>query len=114
MRRITPPLQGSSKVSGSFGRTRLHYALVFLAALAFVPAARTLLDVGRTNEYAGHSLFVPLFAAVVAWTDRDRLRAAAGPGDSRGACLIMIGLATLGIGYLDHSPFIQGLAVPFV
>lgn len=80
-------------------------------ALLFAPAIWRLIDVGRTNEYAGHAMFVPLFAILVAWTDRSRLRTAAGPGHPGGVAVVVAGLAMLASGYAWHSDVAQGLAV---
>src|SRR5687768_10072329 len=86
---------------------------VAIVATAFGPALWRLIDVGRTNEYAGHAAFVPLVSALVAWSDRDRLRAVAGPGDWRGLPLFAAALGVLGVGYATGNLTVQGLALPF-
>ena len=86
---------------------------VVIVATAFGPALWRLIDVGRTNEYAGHAAFVPLFSAIVAWSDRDRLRAVAGAGDWRGLPLVAAALGMLGFGYASGNLAAQGLALPF-
>jgi exosortase len=88
-----------------------RFTVISLLALAFVPAMGHLIDVGRTNEYAGHGLFVPLFSLLIAWMDRARLRAAVGRGDARGLLLLLAGIVLVGIGYLSHSPLLEGWAV---
>jgi exosortase len=93
-------------------RLRTSAGVVILAT-AFGPALWRLIDVGRTNEYAGHAAFVPLVSAIVAWSDRDRLRAVAGPGDWRGLPLIAAALGVLGLGYATGNLTVQGLALPF-
>ena len=52
-------------------------------AALYVPAMAEMVRVWQTDTYAGHGMFVPLFSALVAWIDRERLRAAAGPGTGR-------------------------------
>lgn len=84
-------------------------ALVPVAAV-FAPTLWHLMDAGRTNEYAGHAMFVPLFSLLAAWTDRDRLRAAAGAGHSAGLAVMAAGLALLAGGHAAHSEVLGGAA----
>jgi exosortase len=86
-------------------------AVVAALALACGPALWRLADAGRTNEYAGHAMFVPLFCVLAAWADRDRLRAAAGPGHPAGMLLLGGGAALLAAGYGWPSQVLQGLAM---
>src|SRR5207244_3654782 len=69
-------------------------AAVALAAL-YAPAVTEMLHLWRTDTYAGHGMFVPLFSAVIAWTERARLRRAAGPGHPAGAAIVLAGLGLL-------------------
>lgn len=85
--------------------------VVAAAALACGPALWRLADAGRTNEYAGHAMFVPLFCALAAWADRDRLRAAAGPGHPAGLLLLAAGGGLLAAGYGWPSQVVQGFAM---
>ena len=98
------PISGSKRILAALA--------VAVAATAFAPALWRLIDLGRTNEYAGHAPFVPLFCALVAWNDRERLRSAAGPGDWRGLPLVAAGLGVLGFGYATGNLTAQGLALP--
>ncbi len=74
-----------------------------MIAGAYAPAVVSLADVWWFDQYAGHGMFVPLFSALMAWSERDRLSAAAGRGESAGALLIAGGLAVLMMGYLTAS-----------
>lgn len=89
----------------------LQAAVIGAAALFFVPVVWRLADVGRTNEYAGHAMFVPLFAVLIAWTDRDRLRAAAGPGHAVGAILVVLGTIAAAVGTVVASDVLQAVGL---
>ena len=85
-------------------------AAVALAAL-YAPAVTEMLHLWRTDTYAGHGMFVPLFSAVVAWTERARLRRAAGPGHPAGAAIVLAGLGLLALGALADSVLLRGASV---
>jgi hypothetical protein len=54
-------------------------------------------------------MFVPLFSLLAAWTDRDRLRAAAGAGHPAGLAVIAAG-ALLAGGHAARSEVLGGVA----
>jgi len=85
-------------------------AAVALAAL-YAPAVTEMLHLWRTDTYAGHGMFVPLFSAVIAWTERARLRRAAGPGHPAGAAIVLAGLGLLALGALADSVLLRGASV---
>lgn len=86
--------------------------LLSVAVLAglYAPVFQQLGGVWWTDTYAAHGLFVPLFSAVLAWLDRDRLRATAGRGHPAGAVLVLGALGVLGVGWWRGSLFLQGLS----
>jgi exosortase len=85
-------------------------AAVALAVL-YAPVVTEMLHLWRTDTYAGHGMFVPLFSAVIAWTERERLRRVAGPGHPAGAAIILAGLGLLALGALADSVLLQGASV---
>ena len=90
---------------------RIKLLIVAALAVPWAPALWHLADAGRTNEYAGHAMFVPLFSAVIAWVQRDRLKAAAGPGHAWGFLVLAVGMALLGLGYQMKSDVLHGVAL---
>ena len=87
--------------------------LAILAAL-YVPAMVEMVDVWRTDTYAGHGMFVPLFSALIVWIERDRLRAATGGGHPAGIAVILAGVGLLALGTLGQSLLMKGLSVAVV
>src|SRR5947209_1430391 len=87
--------------------------LAVLAAL-YVPATVEMIDVWRTDTYAGHGMFVPLFSALIVWIERDRLRAATGGGHPAGIAIILAGVGLLALGTLGQSLLLKGLSVAVV
>src|SRR5437867_6719333 len=87
--------------------------LAVLAAL-YVPAMVELIDAWRTDTYAIHGMFVPLFSALIAWIERDRLRAATGRGHPAGIAVILTGVGLLALGTLGQSLLLKGLSVAVV
>jgi len=85
-------------------------AAVALAAL-YAPLAIRLLHLWRTDTYAGHGMFVPLFSAVIAWTERERLRKAVGPSHPIGAVIVLVGVSLLALGSLAESVLLQDASV---
>jgi exosortase len=81
--------------------------IVFIAYLAFFEA---LVRVSSKNPYAGHVIFVPLFAAVLFWLERHRLRGFAGRGSVSGAVLTALALTLLAIAYRAASVPLQALS----
>jgi len=94
----------------SLGRGLRLGAAVALAAL-YAPAMAALVHVWRTDTYSGHGMFVPLFSAVIAWTERDRLGRAAGRGHPAGAAIVLGGLGLLALGTVADSVLLQGVSV---
>lgn len=92
----------------------LQTGLVVVLAALFAPAMVEMAHVWWTDAYAGHGMFVPLFCALVAWTDRERLRAAAGPGHPAGLVVVLAGLGLLGLGSVYASPLVKGSSVAVV
>jgi len=82
-------------------------AAVALAAL-YVPTLTGMIELWRTDTYAGHGMFVPLFSAVIAWTERERLRRATGFGHPAGAAIVLAGVGLLALGTAADSVLLQG------
>jgi exosortase len=85
-------------------------AAIALAAL-YAPAVTGMIHLWRTDTYAGHGMFVPLFSTVIAWTERERLRRAAGPGHLLGAAVVLAGAGLLALGTAADSVLLQGASV---
>jgi exosortase len=92
-------------------RTILVLAILMVA---YAPTAATMGRAWWTDTYAGHGMFVPLFAAIAAWADRDRLRAAVGQGHAAGTGFIVVGLVILGLGHGVGILLVQGLSLVVV
>jgi exosortase len=93
---------------GQWARGVAVLALVGLHA----PVVADLVNLWRTVEYNGHGAFVPAFAAMVAWIQRDRLRAASGRGTLPALVLVVAGIALLAIGRAWSSIVVQGISIP--
>ena len=91
-------------------------AAVVLAALVAVywDLFGRMAHVWWNHEYAGHGMFVPLFSAVIAIGDRDRLSKFAERGSWRGLAVIALGLGLLRAGAALGSLLLEGLSVPVV
>lgn len=63
-------------------------------------------------DYAGHGMFVPLFSAVIAAADRDRLRTATTRGHWAGLVLIGVAGAIFAVGASARSLVVEGMSVP--
>jgi exosortase len=93
-------------------RGRLTVLAVALAVAAlYVPLARWMVGEWRTNPYAGHGMFVPAISLVILWGERDRLRAAVGPGARGGLLVVAAGLGLLGLSHALGSLLLGGLSV---
>ena len=101
----------SSRLAAGAALTPVRLVVVSLLTAGFVPALIHLIDTGRTNEYAGHAMFVPLFSLMLSWMDRDCLRRAAGRGEDRGVLVMAIGAGLVGVGYRTGSSVVESLAV---
>ena len=95
---------------GSLGRWLPLGAVVALTAL-YAPTVAQMIQLWRTDTYAGHGMFVPLFSAVIAWTERERLRKAVAPGRPVGAVIVLVGVGLLALGSLADSMLLQGASV---
>jgi exosortase len=77
-------------------------SLAVLLVLLYLPLFAELVDRSASNPYAGHVVFVPIFAAVVIWLERHRFRRAAehgrAPGLSVAAVAVVTGWIAYGIG----------------
>ena len=82
-----------------------------LAAL-YSDLFRRLAQLWWENDYAGHGMFVPLFSAVIATTERDRMREAANRGHWAGLIIIALGVAIFELGAAVGSLLVEGLSVP--
>lgn len=92
----------------------IRVGIALVLAVLYVPAMAEMFHVWQTDTYAGHGMFVPLFSALVAWTDRERLRAAVGRGHPAGIALILAGVGLLALGALGGSLLVKGLSVAVV
>jgi len=73
-------------------------ALVVL--LLYLPLFSTLTYLSASNPYAGHVIFVPIFAAVVLWIERHRFRGLTARAGAAG--LSLTALAVL-VGWIAHG-----------
>ena len=89
---------------------RRRLALLVLA-IVYGPTLYDLVYEGWTNTYAGHVLFVPAFAALFAWANRDRLRAVATKGSPAGLAVVVAALVLLALGRWSSSLVLQTLSI---
>ena len=94
---------------------KLRYLTVLGMVIVLTAAfSATVLDLYRASvvdTYAGHVVFVPLFAAVMLWADRVALRNAVAPGDYRGLVVMAAALGLLALGRWHGSLVLQSLAL---
>jgi exosortase len=83
--------------------------VVGLAAV-YAPVMLRMAGVWWHDSYAGHGMFVPLFAAHFVWIDRARIRAAWGAREHRGLLVILAGLLLVALGRWETSLLVQGLS----
>jgi exosortase len=95
-------------------RPWLQLGVTACVAALYVPAMTETVRVWQTDTYAGHGMFVPLFSALVAWIDRERLRAAAGPGNPWGLAVMLAGVGLLALGTFSANLLVKGLSVAVV
>jgi exosortase len=88
-------------------RILLAVPLAILYAPVFADLARSWWN----DQYAGHGMFVPAFSAFLAWSDRDRLRAAAGQPSRAGIPVILAALAILATGRWSGSLLLAAASV---
>ena len=87
-------------------------AVALAVAALYVPLGVWMAGEWRTHPYAGHGMFVPAISAVILWGDRDRLRAAVGPGARGGLLLVVAALGLLALAHGLGSLLLGGLSVP--
>jgi exosortase len=92
-------------------RTVSRVVVIGVLAALCAPAQVRMAEVWWTDTYAGHGMFVPLFSAMVAWFERERLRQLADGGDRAGLIAIAIGIGGLGLGYVGQNLLLQGLSL---
>lgn len=83
------------RVRGFWGRASVAVFVILL----YLPLFSTLTDLSASNHYAGHVLFVPLFAAVLIWFERRRLGGFT-PGQRAGG--LGITAVAVVIGFIAH------------
>lgn len=102
----------STDVMAHGSRARLTWGVAMLAVAGFYsPVLAQMAHVWRTDTYAGHGMFVPLFSAVLVWMDRDRLRVVPARGHPAGFAVILCGLALLLLGRWAESLLVQGVSI---
>ena len=89
----------------------LQLGTLAIVAVLYAPAMAEMVYVWRTDTYAGHGMFVPLFSALIVWIERGRLRAAAGPGNPMGLVVILGAVGLLVLGSFGASLLVMGLSV---
>jgi exosortase len=87
-------------------------AAAVVLALAYAPLALDLWHVWRTDEYAGHGLFVPAYAAFLLWLERDRLRVVPKRSEPAGLLVVLLALALFGVGRAAAILGLQVLSLP--
>jgi exosortase len=81
------------------------------ALSAYVPFFKSLASVSARHPYAGHVVFVPIFAATLLWLERQRFRRLAEPGHASGAAVMVLALGLLAFGYASASLPLQALSL---
>jgi exosortase len=77
---------------------RASVALVVL--LLYLPLFSTLIHLSASNPYAGHLIFVPIFAAVVLWIERHRFRGLTAGAGAAGLSLTALAVV---VGWIAHG-----------
>jgi exosortase len=89
----------------------LRTVIVVGLGLAYAPTAREMIRIWQRDTYAGHCIFVPIFSAFLLWSDRERLRNAAGKGSPAGVFVLLAGLALLVFGQAERNLTLQALSL---
>src|SRR5688572_529264 len=87
----------------------LMAAAAATALIAYVPFFKSLASVSARHPYAGHVVFVPIFAAALLWLERHRFRRLAEVGHASGAAVMVLALGLLAFGYTSASVPLQAL-----
>jgi exosortase len=90
----------------------LYSGAAVIILLAYLPLFSAVARASQSNPYAGHVMFVPLFAALLLWRERRRLRALSGQGTLLGAAVIGVALAAAVIA--DHASSVPFHVLSFV
>lgn len=83
-----------------------------VAAAAYAAIAPALVHVWRTDTYAAHGLFVPLFSAYLLWSERAHLREPGRPAGGAGPAVVLGGLVLLALALTLRSLLLQVLSAP--
>ena len=106
------PERGRGEQLNPWASMRIVWAIITLAMSGvYAPVIIELIRAWRFDSYAGHGMLVPLCSAFLLWTERARIRAAAGRGDLSGILVILLGLGILVLGRWDESLLIRGLSI---
>jgi exosortase len=81
----------------------LRYIVVIGLVVLYLPLLGEVGRVAATDPYAGHVLFVPVVSVIILWSQRDRLRATAGPSNSAGLALCTAALLLLAFAHASQS-----------
>jgi exosortase len=108
MRERAPLVGARATLPAAPGPFALAAAALAIVSALLLPGLAT---VWRTDEYAGHGPFVPVYAAFLLWMDRDRLRAAPRRADARGLAVMALGLALFAVGRSAQSVSLQVLSL---
>jgi len=81
---------------GSWRRASLAIVVVLL----YLPLFSELADLSASSPYAGHVLFVPIFAAVILWLERHRFRHATPQGRAAGLTVTVLAVVAGWTAYL--------------
>jgi exosortase len=96
--------------AGLLAPSQVPAAACVLLAIVYAPTFVALWGEWMSHPYGGHGIFVPAFAAVLAWRERDALRASAGPGSRWGIALFACALAMLLVATAAESTLGQALS----
>jgi exosortase len=101
----------------SFGSARglVRAWLPWVAAAAlivvYVPFFETLAMVSAQHPYAGHVIFVPIFAAGLLWLERRQFRDSSDQGHASGMAVTALAVAVAGLGYATADLTLQALSL---
>ncbi len=76
-------------------------------AIAYAPFLPELWRAWRTDEYAGHGMFVPVYSAFLLWMDRERLTAVPRRSEPAGALVLLLALALFAVARVEANLILQ-------
>jgi exosortase len=76
-------------------------------AIAYAPLLPELWRAWRTDEYAGHGMFVPVYSAFLLWMDRERLAAVPRRSEPAGALVLLLALALFAVARAEANLILQ-------